>query len=107
MFQLDLGPTGRYCDGRTRRSFLKLGVAGLASLGLPDLARAKDATPAQVVIAWHLAIGNVVIPKSVTPERIVENFAATEVKLGEDEIEAISALDRGERTGPDPAQFPG
>ncbi len=72
-----------------------------------DLARAKDARPAQVVIAWHRAIGNVVIPKSVTPERIVENFAATEVKLGEDEIEAISALDRGERTGPDPAQFPG
>jgi len=72
-----------------------------------DLAAAKEATPAQVVIAWHLALGNIVIPKSVTPERIVENFASTEVKLGEDEIEAISALDRGERTGPDPSEFPG
>ena len=60
-----------------------------------------------MVIAWHLALGNVVIPKSVRPERIVENFASTEVKLGEDEIDAISALDRGERTGPDPSHFPG
>jgi 2,5-diketo-D-gluconate reductase A len=71
-----------------------------------ELAAAKEATPAQVVIAWHLALGNVVIPKSVRPARIVENFAATEVKLGEDEIDAISALDRGERTGPDPSHFP-
>jgi 2,5-diketo-D-gluconate reductase A len=74
---------------------------------ITDLADAKDATPAQVVLAWHLALGNIVIPKSVTPERIAENFAATEVKLGEDEVEAITALNRGERTGPDPARFPG
>ena len=72
-----------------------------------DLAAAVDATPAQVVIAWHLALGNIVIPKSVRPERIVENFAATEVRLDEDQIEAISALGRGERTGPDPSMFPG
>jgi 2,5-diketo-D-gluconate reductase A len=71
------------------------------------IAEAKDATPAQVVIAWHLALGNVVIPKSVTPERIAENFAATEVKLGNDEVDAITALNRGERTGPDPSRFPG
>jgi len=71
------------------------------------LAEEKDATPAQVVLAWHLALGNIVIPKSVTPERIAENFASTEVKLGNDEVDAISALDRGERTGPDPSEFPG
>ncbi len=71
------------------------------------LAEEKDATPAQVVLAWHLALGNIVIPKSVTPERIEENFASTEVKLGNDEVDAISALDRGERTGPDPSEFPG
>jgi Protein of unknown function (DUF1501) len=41
MFQLDLGSTGRYCDGLSRRSFLRLGVAGLASVGLPQLVRAK------------------------------------------------------------------
>jgi 2,5-diketo-D-gluconate reductase A len=72
-----------------------------------EIAEAKDASPAQVVIAWHLALGNIVIPKSVTPERIAENFAATEVKLGNDEVDAISALNRNERTGPDPARFPG
>lgn len=74
---------------------------------ITDLADAKDATPAQVVLAWHLALGNIVIPKSVTPSRIAENFAATEVKLGEDEVEAITALNRDERTGPDPSEFPG
>ena len=58
-------------------------------------------------IAWHLALGNIVIPKSVTPERIAENFASTEVKLGNDEIDAITALNRDERTGPDPSGFPG
>ena len=74
---------------------------------ITDLAREKDATPAQVVLAWHLALGNVVIPKSVTPERIAENFASTEVKLGNDEIDAITALNRDARTGPDPSDFPG
>ena len=70
-----------------------------------DLAQEKDATPAQVVLAWHLALGNIVIPKSVTPERIAENFASTEVKLGNDEVDAITALNRDERTGPDPSDF--
>ena len=74
---------------------------------ITDLAQEKDATPAQVVLAWHLALGNVVIPKSVTPERIAENFASTEVKLGNDEVDAITALNRDERTGPDPSEFPG
>jgi 2,5-diketo-D-gluconate reductase A len=74
---------------------------------ITELAYAKEATPAQVVLAWHLALGNIVIPKSVTPERIAENFEATEVKLGEDEVEAITALNRDGRTGPDPSTFPG
>jgi 2,5-diketo-D-gluconate reductase A len=73
---------------------------------ITGLAKEKAATPAQVVLAWHLALGNIVIPKSVTPERIAENFAATEVKLGNDEIDAITALNRDERVGPDPSSFP-
>src|SRR5262245_47618080 len=44
MFRLDLGSTGRYCDGVNRRSFLQLGVAGMASLGLPEVLRAKAAS---------------------------------------------------------------
>jgi 2,5-diketo-D-gluconate reductase A len=77
-------------------------------LDLPEItaiAEAHDATPAQVVIAWHLAIGNVVIPKSVTPERIASNFAATEVTLSDDEVALLAGLDRGHRVGPDPSTF--
>lgn len=69
---------------------------------LAELAETNDATPAQVVIAWHLAIGNVVIPKSVTPSRIAENFNSTRVELTTEEVEKISALNREERIGPDP-----
>ena len=60
------------------------------------IAESHGATPAQVVIAWNLALGNVVIPKSVTPERIVANFASLELELSADEVEAISALHKGE-----------
>src|SRR5262249_59458914 len=42
MFQIDLGSTGRYCDGVSRRSFLRLGIAGMASVGLPQFLRAKE-----------------------------------------------------------------
>jgi diketogulonate reductase-like aldo/keto reductase len=65
------------------------------------------ATPAQVIIAWHLARGLVVLPKSVTPSRIEENLAAVGVALGGDDLDAIAALDRGFRTGPDPDAFNG
>jgi 2,5-diketo-D-gluconate reductase A len=60
-----------------------------------------------VVIAWHLAIGNVVIPKSVTESRIRENFDALNVILDAADVEAINGLDRtaagSGRIGPDPA----
>jgi diketogulonate reductase-like aldo/keto reductase len=62
-------------------------------------------TPGQVVIRWHLQLGNVVIPKSVTPERIVENFDVFSFELDDAEMDAIRALDRGERIGPDPDTF--
>lgn len=70
------------------------------------IAEKHDATPAQVVVAWHLAIGNVVIPKSVTPERISENFDALGVSLDAEDVEAINALSREDgRLGPDPADM--
>ncbi len=73
------------------------------------IAEAHGATPAQVLIAWNLAIGNVTIPKSVTPERIVQNFASLEVTLTEEEVAQISALDKGAdgRQGGHPDQFAG
>lgn len=82
-----------------------LGQGGelLADPVITGIAQAHDASPAQVVIAWHLAIGNVVIPKSVTPSRIAENFAAAELTLTEGELDAIAGLDRTDgRIGPDP-----
>lgn len=69
-----------------------------------DIAERLEATPAQVVLAWHLALGTIAIPKSVTPSRIRENFDALNVRLTPEDLAAIAALDRGEagRTGFDP-----
>ena len=54
------------------------------------------------MLAWHLAIDNVVIPKSVTPARIAENYAARSLTLTADDVDRIAALDRGVRYGGDP-----
>ena len=70
-----------------------------------ETAERHGRTPGQVVIRWHLQLGNVVIPKSVTPERIRQNFDVFDFTLSEREMEAIDALDRGERIGPDPSEF--
>ena len=71
---------------------------------LTEIAQKHDASVAQVVLAWHRAIGNVAIPKSVTAERIVENFESLKVELTGDEVNAIDALSREDgRIGADPA----
>jgi diketogulonate reductase-like aldo/keto reductase len=62
-------------------------------------------TPAQVVLRWHIQLGNVVFPKSVTVERIRENIDIFGFELSAGEMAEIEALDRGERTGPDPDEF--
>ncbi|MFD8459626.1 aldo/keto reductase [Streptomyces antimycoticus] len=69
---------------------------------LAAIAQRHGKTPAQVVLRWHLQLGNVVIPKSVTPARIRENIDVFDFALTPEDIEAINALDRGRRTGPDP-----
>jgi diketogulonate reductase-like aldo/keto reductase len=70
-------------------------------------ARSIGRTPAQVVLRWQVQHGNVVFPKSVTPERIRENFEIFDFELESRDIEQIDGLDRGEdgRTGPHPDQF--
>jgi diketogulonate reductase-like aldo/keto reductase len=72
---------------------------------IEDIASAHDRTPAQVVLRWHIQLGNVVIPKSVTPSRIEENIRVFDFSLGVDEMNRLAELDRGERTGPDPDTF--
>jgi 2,5-diketo-D-gluconate reductase A len=64
-------------------------------------------TPAQVVLRWHLQRGDIVFPKSTTPARIKENFQLFDFELEGADVEAITALDRGEegRTGPNPDVF--
>ncbi len=69
------------------------------------IAEAHGKSPGQVVIRWHLQLGNVVIPKSVTPERIAGNFDVFDFHLSEAEMEAIEALEAGGRIGPDPETF--
>jgi 2,5-diketo-D-gluconate reductase A len=72
---------------------------------IETVAAHHDRTPAQVILRWHLQLGNVVIPKSSSPERIRENFEVFDFELSEDDMAALERLDTGERTGPDPATF--
>lgn len=93
--------------GIIHESWSPLGQGGelLKDPVLVEIAEKHGASTAQVVIAWHLALGNVVIPKSVTESRIVENFAALGVNLDAEDLEKIAGLDRGAegRIASDPA----
>lgn len=95
--------------GILTQAWSPLGQGGelLESAVIGQIAAKHDATPAQVVIAWHLAIGNVVIPKSVTESRIRENYAALNVSLDETDVQAINGMDNSAegagRIGADPA----
>ncbi|MEU9297386.1 aldo/keto reductase [Streptomyces sp. NPDC048266] len=76
--------------------------AVLADPAVVDIAARHGKSPAQVVLRWHLQLGNIVIPKSVTPERIRENIDVFDFALSGEEMDALGGLDRGLRTGPDP-----
>ncbi|WP_447042280.1 aldo/keto reductase [Streptomyces sp. DSM 118878] len=69
------------------------------------IARKHGRTPAQTVLRWHIQLGNVVIPKSVTPSRIKENIDVFGFELDPEDMAAISALNENRRLGPDPAAF--
>jgi len=71
------------------------------------IAEAAGKSPAQVVLRWHIQRGDIVFPKSVTPQRIKDNFALFDFELGQDDVEAITTLDQGDsgRIGPNPDTF--
>jgi len=62
-------------------------------------------SPAQVTLRWHIQRGDVIFPKSVNRSRMEENFALFDFELDQSDMVALTALDRGERTGPDPDEF--
>jgi 2,5-diketo-D-gluconate reductase A len=113
--QIELHP--RFAQSELRREHAKHGVLTEAwsPLGQGELlsdetisrvASEHDRTPAQVILRWHIQLGNVVIPKSATPERIEENFRVFDFELSDDDMRAITQLDSGDgRIGPDPSTF--
>jgi diketogulonate reductase-like aldo/keto reductase len=110
--QIELHPSYQQAELAGKCRSLGIEVEAYSPLGrgadlngnaVTSIANAHNATTAQVVLAWHLAAGNIVIPKSVDPGRIRENFAASSLTLSDDELSAISALESGARQGSDPA----
>lgn len=72
---------------------------------LTSIAEKYGKTVAQVVLRWHIERGDIVFPKSTTPERIVENISIFDFELDGDDVETISSVNKDERTGPDPDTF--
>jgi 2,5-diketo-D-gluconate reductase A len=74
----------------------------------PVLQRIADRigrSTAQVTLRWHVQRGDIVLPKSVTRRRVEENFAIFDFALSDADMGQITALNRDERTGPDPDHF--
>lgn len=112
--QIELHPTFQPDDlinhcadlGVAVESWSPLGqAADLADPVITGIAGRLGATPAQVVIRWHLDRGFIVIPRSKNPERIASNFGALDVRLSSEDRAAIDALNASNRLGPDPATF--
>ncbi|KHL05435.1 aldo/keto reductase [Sinomonas humi] len=110
--QIELHPTFQQPATAQRTREAGIAVEAYSPLGqgrdlaadpVAAAARAHEATPAQVVLAWHLAHGTIVIPKTTSAERMRENFAAATLDLTAEEVSAIDALDSDARIGSDPA----
>ena len=70
-----------------------------------EIAGRVGRTAAQIVLRWHIQLGNIVFPKSLKPARMAENFAIFDFELAETDMALIAALNRDERTGPNPDEF--
>lgn len=112
--QIELHPTFQQQDlvaasrehGAAVQAYSPLGQgADLDADAVLAAAGAHDASPAQVVLAWHLQRGHIVIPKSSRRERMAENLRAAALSLSQEELDAITGLETGQRVGGDPATF--
>lgn len=81
--------------------------AVLADPAVVDIAARHGVSPAQAILRWHLQQGRIIIPKSVTPQRIRENLDVFGFELTADELSVIDGMERDGRTGPHPAEFNG
>ena len=72
---------------------------------LAEIAQAHGKSAAQVVLRWHVQLGNIIFPKSVTPERIRENKDIFDFELSHEEMQKIDGMEKAERLGPDPDTF--
>jgi 2,5-diketo-D-gluconate reductase A len=79
--------------------------ARLADPVIVRLADKHKTSPAQVILRWHLDVGNVIIPKSVNPDRMAANIDLFDIRLDEEDHAAIAGLDDGTRIGPSPDEF--
>ena len=92
--------------GIATEAWSPLGQGGLlADPVVVAVAESHGKTPAQVLIRWHIQLGNIVIPKSVNPDRIASNFDVFDFELNSDDVASIATLDNGARLGPDPRTF--
>jgi 2,5-diketo-D-gluconate reductase A len=85
-----------------------LGVGALVDLpAVTAIAQSYGKSPAQVLLRWSLQLGNVVIARSKTPERIAENFDVFEFELSESDMDTLNGLDDGTRYRPHPDGYTG
>jgi 2,5-diketo-D-gluconate reductase A len=114
--QIEVHPYLTQDDVRAFCAEHQIAIEGWSPLGqgrelddptIREIAERIGKTPAQVVLRWHIERGDIVFPKSVTPARIKENFAIFDFELSGEDVGAISALDKHERSGPDPDTFTG
>lgn len=110
--QIELHPTFQQGGLATKCRDLGIAVEAYSPLGqgkdlnseeVTAVASAHGTTPAQVTLAWHLAQGTIVIPKSADSSRMRENFGAADLTLTESELASLTALEAGARIGSDPA----
>ncbi|HEV7400397.1 MAG TPA: aldo/keto reductase [Solirubrobacterales bacterium] len=112
--QIELHPRFQQAKLRTFHAAHKIATEAWSPLAqgallddatIAGIAENYGKTPAQAILRWHLQLGNVVIPKSVTPERIRENIEIFDFELSDEEMAEFARLDSGERIGPDPETF--